>query len=122
MYGYFGHGTVDASLASAASKSTFIDIRGVNRIAIEMPAFSTLLATTTANVYVEGGQATTSTFRRVKASGVYSATSGIDDWEVPSTTGNFIAVCDPIVGFNYMKVALSTAATDAISCTIHKMQ
>lgn len=119
MFGFHQHGTIDASFASAASKSAAINVTGKNHVAIEMPAFGTLLAESTCNVYVEGGQTSTGTFRRIKDEGIYSSGAGILDWEIPSTTGNWLTICRPAARFNFIKVHLSTAATDAISCTIH---
>lgn len=117
----YGHGVIDASIASGATFSTFVKIEGYSGIAIDMPAFGTLLGTNAANVYVNvaADTAATTNFKRLKTLGVYSASSGVDDWEVTETSGPFIARCDAAVGFRWIRVELSTAATDAISCTIH---
>jgi hypothetical protein len=117
----YGHNTKDASIASGATFSTFVKTLGYSGIAIDMPAFGTLLGTNAANVYINvaADTSTTANFKRLKALGVYSAASGVYDWEISSTSGPFIAVCDPAVGFAWARVELSTAATDAISCTIH---
>jgi hypothetical protein len=100
-----------------------VSVKGWNHVAIEFPAFGTLLAASTANIYVEGSQvadtSTTGAYRRIVDEGVYSAGAAIADWEVPSTEGDRIYICRPAARFDNIKVVLSTAATDGISCTIH---
>lgn len=119
MYGYAYHGVTTCTFASNAKVCTAFDAREANRIAVEMGAFGTLLATTTANLFVQGAINSGTTFRRIKAVGVYSAVSGLEDWEVPSTTGDFIAVCDPALGFEAVRFELSNTATDGAECYVH---
>jgi hypothetical protein len=119
MYGLSGHSVIDASIATGATSSSALFVGGYNHVAIEIPTFSVGVATATANVYVQVAQTSTGTFRRVKDMGVYSASSGIGDWEVPSSIGNYMVVCDPAAKFNYMKVELSNVATAVVSCRVH---
>lgn len=113
------HKSVDAPIASGTSESTYVQIFGANRVAIEFPDFGTLLAASTANGYVSVAQSPTDTFYRLQDMGVYSANSGIRDWEIPAFSGARTVLCRPVVGFNYMKVGLSTAATDGITPIVH---
>lgn len=120
MLGYFGHQVMTAAIGSAASKSATILVKGWNHVAIACPAFGTLLGESTCNVYVEVSKtATTSEFKRLKTMGQYSSNVGIFDWEVPSTTGNWITTCQPAAHFDYLRIHLSTAATDAIDFEVH---
>ena len=119
MFGFTGHKTTDVIVASAASLSSYCLTRGYNHVAVEVPAFGTLLAESTANVEVYGCATATGTYRVIKDEGNYSAGASIDNWEVPSTTGNWICVCRPAARFDYIKVHFSTAATDSITATIH---
>lgn len=111
MYGQYGHARKNLTFASNAKESSVYDISGANKIAVEIAAFDGALATTTANIFVKGCNTSDGTFRRIKQMGIYSAASGIHDWEVPSTTGDFIAVCDAALGFSFIKLELSNTAT-----------
>ena len=119
MRGQHGHQTQVVTFASGESESSSAFIAGANRIGIEFPAFDTLLAAANANAYVKVAKDSGDTFRRLKDMGVYSANSGLQDWEVPSFSGGTLVLCRPVVGFNYMKVELSTAATDGYTATVH---
>lgn len=122
MRGMYGDKPVVATVASNAKSSTAIYIGGANRIALEIPSFGSDLATATANIFVMGGDTESGTFRRIKDMGVYSATSGINDWEVPSTTGDYLVICDTVLGFGYMKIQLSNTATNGFLPNVHVMQ
>ena len=115
MFGQAGHKKYNFTIATNAVESDAYSILGANKIAIECESFGTSLITATANVFVKVCDTSSGTFRRLKAQGVYSAASGIHDWEVPSTTGDFYAICEPVVGFNFMKVEVSNTATDGYS-------
>lgn len=119
MRGQHGHQTQVVTFASGESESSACFISGANRIAIEFPAFASLLGANNANGYVKVAQGSGDTFRRLKDMGVYSANSGIQDWETPSSTGGFTVLCRPVVGFDHMKVELSTAATSGYTATVH---
>lgn len=122
MHGQFVHKTEVATFANAATVSRAIPIDGVNRVALELPTFAIGLGATTCNVFVQVSKTETGTFRRLKDMGVYSAASGLQDWEVPSSIGNCVVLCRPAAGFNYLKIEVSNAATAAgYSPTVHKI-
>lgn len=120
MRGQSLHKVQVATVAANAKASTAIPIDGVNRIAIELPTFTNLI-TATANVFVQVCQTEDGTFRRLKDMGVYSASSGLQDWEVPSGAGGYTVLCRPAAGFNYMKIEMSQTATAAYSPSVHKI-
>lgn len=122
MWGFYGAKRLEMALVSAASKSTWIDVRGANFVSLELPAFGNLFANTTANVYGEGCQTYDGTFRRVVAEGKYSGSSGWFDWEVPSCTGTVTLALPWATNFNYIKIHFSTAATDGYTGYIHLKQ
>lgn len=120
MMGSIGnHGVKPANITTGNTASDAIYIQGANRIAIEIPTFSVGVTTATANVYVQGAQTSSATFRRIQIDGVYSAASGIYDWETPSSIGNKMVICMPAPGFEYIKIELSNAATAIVSCNVH---
>lgn len=119
MQGTHGHFKKVVTFISGESESSAAFISGANRVAIEFPAFGTLLAAAAANAYVKVAKDEDDTFRRLRDMGVYSSTSGIQDWEIPSFTGDKMILCRPVVGFDHMKVELSTAATDGYTATVH---
>lgn len=119
MRGQNGHHSTVVTVASGANDSSAVYIAGANRVAIELPAFGTLLAAAASNVYVKGAKSELGTYRRVQDMGVYSSNSGIYDWEVPSGTGDRFVLCRPIVGFDYMKVEIGQVATDGYSPSVH---
>ena len=108
-------------MAINATVTRAIPIEGVNRIAFELPTFAASLITATANVFFQVCETETGTFRRVKDMGVYSASSGLQDWEIPSTVGGFTVLCRPAPGFNFLKIEVSKTATAVYSPTVHKI-
>jgi hypothetical protein len=121
MRGQSLHQTQVVTFASGASVSAVCPIDGANRVAIEFPSFGNDLAAAAANAYVQVGVAAGGTFRRLQDMGIYSASSGLRDWEIPSFSGDRTVLCRPVVGFDYMKVHLGTAATNGYSVTVHKL-
>jgi hypothetical protein len=121
MRGQFVHKTEVATMAIGDTVTRAIPIDGVNRIGLELPTFAASLVTATANVFVKVCETETGTFRRVKDMGVYSASSGLQDWEVPSTVGGSMVLCRPVPGFNYMQIEMSKTATAAYYPTVHKI-
>lgn len=119
MKGQNGHHSQVATVASGANDSTTVYIAGANRILIELPAFGTLLAASTSAVYVKVAKEATDTFRRLQDMGVYSANSGIYDWEIPTGSGNRFVLCRPVVGVDHMKVELGQTATAGYCPTVH---
>lgn len=114
MAAWGGYKVLTATIATSASISTAIPIDGWNRLAIELPTFSSGCVSATANVYLQAtNDAASGTFRRVQVMGFYSGSSGIYDWEVPASTGNKIVVCEPALNFAAIKVELSISATAA---------
>lgn len=121
MQGQFVHKIQTASVAINAKITGVIPIEGVNRIAIELPTFAASLITATCNIFVSVGESEGGAFRRLKDMGVYSASSGLQDWEVPSTVGGFTVLCRPAAGFNYLKIETSQTATAAYNPIVHKI-
>lgn len=105
----YGHATKVATITTDTTISTAINIAGARGIAIEVPTAEVGLYTATCNIYIQVAQKHTDTFRRLKAMGVYSAGSGIYDYEVPSNAGNFFLNV-PVHGWNYLKVESRTSA------------
>lgn len=103
--------------ASAASKTSQVaEVSGYQFASIQVPAFGTNFATTAVSIKLEGGYtSTTGQLATVKAMGVYSAGSGILDWEVPGGTGDYVTADVPIWGLNYIRPIADTAATDGAS-------
>ena len=121
MRGQFLQQSQVVTFASGASISAACPIEGANRVALEFPAFESLLGAASANAYVQVCETSTGTFRRLVDMGVYSASSGLQDWEIPVFNGDRTVLCRPVVGFNFMKIHLGTAATDGYSATVHKL-
>lgn len=112
------------TFATNVKSSTGVYIGGYRSIALEIVTFGSNLVTSTANVYVQGAVASGSVaggYRRIKVLQPLTATTGnVVDWEVPSTTGDFIAVCDALRGFDYAIVELSNTATAGLTgCKIY---
>ena len=122
MRGMHGEKPYAANIVTDGSASSAIPIAGCNRVALEIATFANGLVTATANIYVLVSPTETGTFRRLKDMGTYSANSGIQDWEVPSTIGDYTAVCDSVLGFNFMKIQTSNTATALLTCSVHIMQ
>jgi len=123
MYGFSKHKRISVGVASAASWSSYVNIMNANRVVLEIPEFNTLLGANQANVYVQGAATAAGTYYTVKTQGASTATTGnVIDWEVPLASGGYMAVCDPIVGFDFMRVKFGTAATDGYTCYAHIME
>lgn len=122
MLGYDNQSVVTATISGTVSDP--VDIRGWNHVAFEIPTISSYCVSATANMYVQGSSVVTftsasgGTFRRIVDVGVYSASSGLQDWEVPEFTGNRIIVCRPATRFNYVKVELTKTTTAAMSISV----
>ena len=123
MFGMFGHKITPCTFTTGSTFSTVITLPGgYNFWAFGIQTFAVGLGTATANVYIQvSNSAATAGFRRVKLMGQYSAGSGIQDFEVPSSTGNYIVVAPAILGWNYVRLELSTIATNLINAEIHSM-
>jgi hypothetical protein len=117
---------VAVSVTANAKVSDPVDVTGFNHVAFELPTFTSYCITATANMYLQASSvltyasASTGTFRRVVDTGVYSATSGLQDWEVPSSTGNKVVACRPATRFNFVKVEFSNTMTAAMSVNVIK--
>jgi hypothetical protein len=124
MRGAYGHQVIVCTLTTGATFSTVVTLpMGYNNYAIAAGTFSVGLPTATANVYVQvSNTTTTSTFQRVKLSGVYSGGSGILDFEIPSSIGNYIAIAPCLAqGWKYARLEPSTVPTALQSFQIHAM-
>jgi hypothetical protein len=121
MRGQSLHQIEVATMATDATLSRAIPIDGVNRIMFEIPTFAIGLITATANIFVQVCDNATGTFRRLKDMGVYSASSGLQDWETPSSIGNYTVLCRPAAGVSYLKIESSKTATAAFYPVVHKI-
>jgi len=112
----YGEKIFEFSFASAASKASEVaEIKGYQFASIQVPAFGTLLNSNVAGVKLEGGYtATTGQLFPVRAMGVYSAGSGILEWEIPDSSGNLTTGDVPIWGLTHVRPTLTQPATDAI--------
>lgn len=116
------------NVTAAATVSDPVDISGWNHVAFEIPTFAAYCVSATANVYVQGASvvqfasASSGTYRRIVDVGVYSASSGLQDWEVPETIGSKVVVCRPASRFNFIKIELSKTTTAAMSINVIRHQ
>ncbi len=116
------HKAFTVTMVTGASVTSAFETMGWSNISIEAPSFSASLPATTANVRVQVCDTPTGTFRDLRDMGSYSATSGVQVWEIPSSTGDFIASCRPLIGYAYAKIALLTAATNTLNFRVHTHQ
>jgi len=118
-FGSTGHHVQTVIVASATTESSAFCCRGWNHVALQIPALTTQLATATCNVYIAGCNSESGTFALIRDAGTYSGGAGIYNWEVPSSTGGWIAICPAATRFNWCKIVLSTEATDSLTCVVH---
>ena len=102
-----------ATVISGTSVNTNgICIQGANKVYFEIPAADTGVNSANVSIRCQVAQSAAGTYRPLKAFGIYSANSGVQIWEVWSSTGNY--VCEvPAQGNNYLKVELAGANTVA---------
>ena len=121
MQGFEYHAIQTATIATDGSITTAIHIGGANRVSIECPTFSVGVITATANIFVHVANTSDGTFRILRDMGTYSANSGLQQWELPSSTGNCNVLCRPAVGYNYMKIQQSNTSTANAEYVVHKL-
>lgn len=125
MWGFERHKAQAATILTEASQSTGVKIQGFAKISIEVPTFAIGLNTAVACIRCQVSQDNV-TYRQLYANGRYSAMSGIGIWEVPAGAGGYNVVCEPVVGFKYMKVELAStnasATAAALGCVVHCFQ
>lgn len=114
----YGHAIKTATIGTDGSVTTAIGINGFNKIGIEIPTAAVGIITATCNIKVQVAQQSTDTFRPLYAQGVYSAGSGILEWEIPSNIGNLITEA-PVNGWNFMKIQVSNTATANFQTVVH---
>lgn len=110
-----------ASISTDGSITSAIDIRGAGRIAIEFPTFSVGIITATANVKFQVSNALAGTYRPLYADGRYSGASGLQQVELPSTSGNLVLDAPWLCGHSYMKIQISNTATAAYNPAVYMM-
>ena len=123
MLGYNGHVKITATVAVSASASTALPISGYNKIAIECPAMTNLVAASAqVNVYV--AQAAADTFRPLASIYNDASLNSSYNWVISNCVGNQIVVCEPLAGFNFCKIVVSISATAAAGwpVVLHCMQ
>jgi len=118
MLGFNGTNRVSASVATAVSVTSAIDIRGANHISLEFQTFTNMSAASV-NCYLQGCSTSDGTFRRVMAEGAYSAGVAIADWEMPANTGNKQVVCWPAPQFDYIKIEYGVSATAPMTAWVN---
>jgi hypothetical protein len=119
-HGYF-HGIQTTTIPADTTFTSAVNIQGCNMIGLELQTFSVFLSTTTANVYLVVCRTIDGTFRRLTCQGVYSGSSGIYNWELPSSTGNMIVNVPQLAGYNYAKVEFSNTCTALATISVHKI-
>lgn len=119
---FYVHKRIAAPIATDATISTYVSCGGYKQVAVEIPTAEAGTYTATCNVYCKVAYGSAGPFRRVKVMDPgSSAGTGIVDWEVPSSAGNFFSVV-PCQGYNYMKVELGASADSTVmSCYVHLM-
>jgi len=115
MYGYK---TIQATLTTGTTLSTALQCEGYQRATLEVPTFAVGVVTATCNVYLQGSDTKTGTYRRIREMGVYSGISGLGEWETPSSAGNFM-VAAPIKGIKWAKVEFSKTTTLPVGTKLH---
>lgn len=119
MYGQSGDQRIAATFATGTTASTAaIDVRGANRIAIEIGTFASAMSIASSILYIQGSSDTSGPFRRVMTTlGAGSAS----DWATVSFAGNRTVICDAAPGFSYVKVELANVTTAPLNCWVHKL-
>lgn len=113
------HQILSATIGINSTVAESVFIAEARKVSIEIRTFASGFITATANIFARVAHSDTDTFRRVRDMGVYSASSGIYEWEIPSSEGNFNAVCRPALGYNYLQIETSKTATAALTCYVH---
>ena len=121
MHGQWKDFVMPATISTDNTESNAVDIQGANAVAIDLPTFAAGITTATANVYVKVSNSATGTFRRLVDMGEYSGGAGLQEWEVPSGTGDIKVLCRGVQGFGFMKVETSNTATANFAVQVHKM-
>ena len=103
------------SVASNAKVSNLARIEQSDAIAVACSAFGTDFVTTTALVYIQVCDTSAGTYQRLK---IGTPTTAVD-WNVESTTGDFIAVCEATAGWPYCKLEFSNTATDGYTASVY---
>jgi hypothetical protein len=119
MFGFSSHQRIPCTFATGASISSAINVAGANHVSFEFPTFASYVGSATVQVYAQVCKTSDGTFRRVMEQGIYSAGSGILDWEVPFFAGSRTVVCHPAPMFNFVKVELSAVTTASMGCWVH---
>lgn len=103
----------DVNIATGASAFDPINVEGFDRVSLDIQTFAVYCLTASVALSLQGSTtATTSSFRYVKHMGVYSAGSGILNWEVPVGVGNYVVTCEPATNFKWIRpVLLANTAT-----------
>lgn len=122
MYGRNGsHQVVYTTMSTAVTVSTYVQVLGAESVAVEFDTFSVGFDGANNSIYLQvSNTATTSTFKRLQVMGVYSAGSGILDWNVPDNVGNRVFQMPKEVGaYKYARIDTQIATTNAVSVDWH---
>jgi hypothetical protein len=103
---------IPATIASGASVSTAIRIKGFEAISLELPTFAAQIGAATAVISLDGAETSDGTFRAIHC---YSAASGYNLLATPAGTGGFTVLLGPNAKYlpQYIKVRSNTNATAA---------
>ena len=119
MYGLARHEVVTTEVQpNTVIAATGVNVLGANRVAFEVATF---LGTSGVNVSLSVSCCDTlaGTYRPLYSITANSAGSGIVKWEVLQNTGNYIAICDDVVGAKFIKPVLNLTATVTVSVKVH---
>ena len=120
--GRYGDQEQVLTLAIAESISTIFPLHGATGVAVRMPLYSTYMEAASNSFWLQvSNTITTSTFKRLKVQGMYSGTSGIQDWSPFAGVGN-VMINLPVAGFDYVRFHFTSAASAAMPIYVHTMQ
>jgi len=111
---------VTINVAAGAAGDSVSDVFNTTEmagVAVTVVTFANACATASASLELQvSNTATTTTFKSVKAYGVYSAGTGIMTWEVPASVGAYTVLVPEGVGaFKYMRLRI--AGPNTATCT-----
>lgn len=111
----YGVKVESAMVASAGTFTNGVNIQGFRHIAFELQTLDVGLNTASASVYAQVRNSSDGTWRRVRAMGVYSGVSGIEEWNVPEGLGNCYVICRPAAEYDYVRLEYASTNSTALT-------
>ena len=110
-------------MATATTSSTYIAVQGADNVGVEVATFAAYYANANNSLWVQVSEtSTTSTFKRLAVMGVYSAASGVDEWNTLDGTGNVIYnLPQEVTGYKYARMEFNQATTASVAVNFHIM-